>query len=209
MSIAQPADSILRQSFRGWPLVGLIVATIASGLGAVVWIHGVDGESMRLLVRITARTSVVLFCFAFCASGAYALWPSAFTSWQRSNRRYLGLAFAGSHGLHGLAIIGYALVDPATFAAYMSTAMYVLGGIGYTFIALMALTSFDATARLIGPVAWRWLHLAGSYYLWLSFFNGFGRRALADPSYWPWVGLLIAVMAVRLVGKGRAEQRLQ
>ncbi|MDX2201149.1 MAG: hypothetical protein NW223_00205 [Hyphomicrobiaceae bacterium] len=204
---APSSRGLLRQSISGWPLVWGVTGVLSLGLAALVAAYRLDGEVMRLAIRITARTSLLLFCLAFCAAGAWALWPGALTSWQRANRRYLGLAFAGSHGLHGLAIIGYAVLDPAPFAAYMTPAMYALGGVGYVFIALMAATSFDATARSIGPTAWRWLHLAGSYYLWLSFFNGFGRRALADASYWPWVALLVTAMAVRLAGKGRDRAR--
>lgn len=205
MSAAGASRGRVRKFISGWWLVGAATGAIALVLVLLVVALGATGDVMRLAIRITARTSLVLFGLAFCASGAYALWPGVATAWQRANRRYLGLAFAGSHLLHALAIIGYATMDPASYHAYMSVAMYVLTGVGYVFIVAMAATSFDSTARLLGPTAWRWLHVIGSYYLWLSFFNGFGRRAVADVTYWPWIGFVVMVMAIRLAGKGRVR----
>jgi DMSO/TMAO reductase YedYZ heme-binding membrane subunit len=181
-----------------WRLVGASTAAIAAMALAIVWWTGGDVDGMRLIVRLTARTSLVLFCLAFSASALHRLAPNPWTQWQRRNRRYLGLAFAGSHGVHALAIAGYAYVDPAMFMQYMNPVMYVFGSIGYAFIVAMAATSFDRTAAALGPRAWSILHTAGAYYLWVSFLNGFGMRAVKDPAYWPLVAVLLVAMAVRL-----------
>ena len=76
--------------------------------------------------------------------------------------------------------------------------MYVFGGLGYAFVAAMAATSFDWTAAALGPRAWRILHTAASYYIWLIFLNGFGLRAMSDPAYWPMLAIVLAAMGVRL-----------
>lgn len=182
----------------GWRLVGASTAAIAAACLGIAWWTGGDVDGIRLIVRLTARTSAVLFCLAFSAAALYALAPGPWTAWLRRNRRYLGLSFAGSHALHALAIAAYACTDPAMFRAYMNLFMYVFGGIGYTFILAMAATSFDRMAAAIGPRAWRILHTVGAWYIWLSFLNGFGMRATADATYWPLVVLLLATMAVRL-----------
>lgn len=77
--------------------------------------------------------------------------------------------------------------------------MLLPGGSAYLVIAALAATSFDRTAALIGPLAWRRLHLFGIWYIWLSFMVSFGKRAAFDTTYWPVMGLPLAAGALRLV----------
>jgi DMSO/TMAO reductase YedYZ heme-binding membrane subunit len=118
-----------------------------------VWIAGMrqfEVEGVRMVIRFTARTSLLFFCLAFSAAALARLYPNAWTRWQRRNRRALGVTFAASHGLHAIAIGLFAAMDPAGFAAATSPASYVFGGIGYAFIVAMTATSFDRTAPAIG-----------------------------------------------------------
>jgi methionine sulfoxide reductase heme-binding subunit len=162
-----------------------------------------------MVIRFTARTSLLFFCLAFSAAALARLWPNAWTRWQRRNRRYLGLSFAASHGLHAVAIGAFAAMDPIGFAAATSLASYVFGGIGYAFITAMAATSFDRTAAAIGPRAWRTVHLAGGYYLWLQFMVSFGKRIPDMPLYGLFLIPLLAVLALRLIAMApRAERPL-
>ena len=142
-----------------------------------------DVDGVRMVIRFTARTSLLFFCLAFSAAALARLWPNAWTRWQRRNRRYLGVTFAASHGLHAIAIGCFAVMDPAGYAAATSAASYIFGGIGYAFIIAMAATSFDRTAQAIGPRAWRTLHLIGGYYLLFQFTVAFGKRIPDMPLY--------------------------
>jgi methionine sulfoxide reductase heme-binding subunit len=63
----------------------------------------------------------------------------------------------------------------------------------------MTATSFDRTAAAMGPRAWRLLHLAGGYYLWVQFMVSFGKRIPETPLYSLSLIPLLAVMAVRLI----------
>jgi DMSO/TMAO reductase YedYZ heme-binding membrane subunit len=156
-------------------------------------------EGVRMVIRFTARSSLLLFCLAFGAAALARLWPNAWTRWQCRNRRYLGLSFAASHAIHAAAIIAFANMDPAGFAEATSPASYIFGGIGYAVIIAMSATSFDRTAALVGPRAWRVLHLAGGYYLWFQFMVSFGKRVPAMPLYAAFLVPLLAVMALRLI----------
>lgn len=111
----------------------------------------VDG--VRMVIRFTARTSLLFFCLAFSAAALARLWPNAWTRWQRRNRRYLGVTFAASHAIHAVAIVWFALIDPPGFAGAISAASYIFGGIGYAFIIVLTATSFDRTAAMLGPRA--------------------------------------------------------
>ncbi len=194
---------------RGWSLLRTSLLLIAAIAVTILWHSGFSVDGVRMVIRLTARTSLLLFLLAFTASAASRLWPGGWTRWQRENRRYLGLSFAGSHAMHAVAITAFALMDPAVYHARITLATYVLSGLGYVFIVAMAATSFRRAAAWIGPRAWKALHVAGSYYLWLSFMNSYVKRAPADPFYWPFVGLLAAALLIRICGKARGNAPAQ
>lgn len=152
----------------------------------------------RLIIRGTARSSLLLFLMAFVASAMAQVFPGWLTSWQRRNRRYLGLAFAVSHALHLVAIVAFARLDPVAFWQVTNTSMVVTGGLAYLFIAAMAATSFDHAPALIGKRVWSLLHRAGAWYIWLSFAVAFGRRAAIHPAYWPAMLLIAAALVIRI-----------
>src|SRR5712672_3824535 len=172
------------------------------------WFEGMrqfEVDGVRMVIRFTARTSLLFFCLAFSSAALARLWPNAWTRWQRRNRRYLGVTFAASHAIHAVVIVCFAMMDPAGYAAATSTASYIFGGIGYAFIIAMAATSFDRTAAAIGPHAWRILHLAGGYYLWFQFMVAFGKRIPDMPLYALFLIPLLAVMALRLIAMTSAR----
>lgn len=188
-----------RTWFEGWRLflvLSLILVALCAGLAGI---GDFDVNGARMVVRFTARTSLLFFCLAFSAAALARLWPNAWTRWQRRNRRYLGVTFAASHALHAVALAAFAAMDPAGFAAATNLASYVFGSIGYAVIAAMTVTSFDRTAAAIGPRAWRTLHLVGGYYLWIQFMVSFGKRAPAMPFYSLFLIPLVIVMALRLI----------
>jgi len=160
--------------------------------------HHFDLDGVRAVIRATARTSFLFFGLAFSAAALRAVWPNAWTRWQRRNRRYLGVAFAASHGVHAVAILSLALVSPLAFREATTAPMLIFGGLGYLFIVLMVATSFDRTAHAIGARAWRVLHRVGANYLWLVFLNGFLSRAEGGVFYWMAVAVLIAIMLLRI-----------
>jgi methionine sulfoxide reductase heme-binding subunit len=185
--------------FEGWRLFLVLTLILAALCIAVAAVRQFDVDGVRMVVRFTARTSLLFFCLAFSAAALARLWPNAWTRWQRRNRRYLGVTFAASHALHAGALIAFAKMDPAGFAGATNLASYVFGGIGYAVIIAMTATSFDSTAAAIGPRAWRILHLAGGYYLWLQFMVSFGKRVPDMPLYSLFLIPLLAVIAVRLI----------
>ena len=83
--------------FDGWRLLALLTLVL---IALCVWIAGMrqfEVEGVRMVIRFTARTSLLLFCLAFSAGALARLRPNAWTRWQRRNRRYLGVSFAASH----------------------------------------------------------------------------------------------------------------
>ena len=72
---------------NGWRLVGTLSLLVGAMTLALVASHGWDIEAVRLAIRATARTSLVLFALAFTAGAMVELLPSAATHWPRRNRR--------------------------------------------------------------------------------------------------------------------------
>ena len=191
--------------FEGWRLFAVLALTLTA---LCLWIAGMrqfEVDGIRMVIRFTARSSLLLFCLAFGAAALARSWPSTGTRWLRRNRRALGVSFAASHGLHAAAIAGFAAMDQASFATATSLASYVFGGIGYAFIVAMTATSFDRTAQAIGPRAWRILHLTGGYYLWFQFMVSFGKRIPDMPLYALFLIPLLVVMALRLIAMASAR----
>jgi sulfoxide reductase heme-binding subunit YedZ len=196
------------ESFGGWRLVGTISAAI--GLGALVFaaLDHFDAAGLRMSIRFTARTSVILFLLAFSASSLKRLWPSPMTQWLLRNRRYVGLSFAASHATHAVVIVAFAATAPAEFHEATSAATFIFGGIGYAFIAALTATSFDRTAAAIGPRPWKILHRTGVFYLWAQFSVSFVRHIDGTPIYWVFLGLLGLAMALRIAATLRPRSQL-
>ena len=191
--------------FEGWRLFAVLTLTL---IALSVWIAGMrqfEVEGVRMVIRFTARSSLLLFCLAFSAAALARLWPNAWTRWQRRNRRYLGVTFAASHGIHAVAIAAFALMDPTGYAAATSIVSYIFGGIGYAFIIAMTATSFDQMAKVLGAQAWRRLHLIGGYYLLFQFMVSFGKRIPEMPLYALFLIPLFAVFALRMISMAAAR----
>ena len=191
--------------FREWRLLGVISATLVV-LALVVLMLDPGVEGLRRVIRLTARTSLVLFCMAFVASSAWRMFPNGWTCWQLQNRRYIGLGFAASHGIHAVAIASFAALDPVGFHA-ASMGNPVPGGIAYAFIILMSATSFDRSAAWIGRRTWKILHAAGMYYLFISFVIAFGKRIPQSAGYVIPLVVLGCALALRVAAAMKAKQR--
>jgi methionine sulfoxide reductase heme-binding subunit len=124
----------------GWNLVAISTLVLAILIGSIAIVHGIDESSLRLMIRSTARTSVLLFIATFVATAVRKIYPGKISNWLLTNRRYLGLSFAISHFTHALAIICLAIVSSNSIRTDHG------GILGYIFIGLMMLTSFDRPA---------------------------------------------------------------
>ena len=192
---------------NGWRLTGLLSVLLGAMCLAFLIPHGWDIEGLRLVVRSTARTSLVLFAFAFSASALYFLAPNAATRWQRRNRRYLGVSFAVSHALHLAALIVLIRLDPALFWTLTNPFNIAFSSVAYLAIALMTVTSFDTTAAWLGPRKWQALHRFGGWYILLIFAGGTGKRLMEGPIYWAMFSFVLAIAAVRLIAMSRRGRR--
>jgi methionine sulfoxide reductase heme-binding subunit len=141
---------------------------------------------------------------SFVASSLVRLAPYPATRWMIRNRRYLGVSFAMSHLIHAVAIVALARADADLFWQLTTVGSIVTGTSTYLVIALMTATSFDATARWLGPRAWRSLHWWGAWYIWVSFVFTNGKRVPMSLWYLVPVALLGLAVALRWMASRRA-----
>lgn len=188
----------------GWPLVGWCAVFLITMAGTILAVYGFGEHGLRVLIRSSAQTSLILFLSAFTASALYRKCPAPLSRWLLRNRRYLGVSFAVSHFIHLIAIVTLAVRLGDQFETSLVT--IVGGGVTYVFIAAMTATSFDRTAAWIGRRAWGVLHTAGAYSVWLIFFLSYAPRAAVESVlYAPFVVLLIAAVGLRVSAR---RQRL-
>jgi sulfoxide reductase heme-binding subunit YedZ len=187
---------------KGWKLTIAISGALLVLFGLQLAFYGTGEEGIRVVVRGTARTSVVLFALAFGASSLRSFWRTPATRWLLANRRYIGVSYAVSHVIHALAL---AALYPASedFRSGLNAVTLVGGGLAYVFTLAMAFTSSDAAVAALGLSRWRLLHTIGGWYIWLIFTQSYLPRAIQMPAYIPAAALLIALAAARLASRSR------
>lgn len=190
-----PADS---SGFEGSKVSLAIMTGLALMVAILVPMAPDLTEALRVVIRATARSSLLLFLLAFAAAALAHLSAAPLAGWLRRNRRQFGIGFAVSHLVHLAAIIWLARHDPVLFDSLTTPASFIFGGTAYVVIIAMLATSFDATAMAIGPRAWARLHTWGLWFIWLMFVINFGKRIPQSPSYSLAVALCIAALGLRL-----------
>ena len=197
-----------RPDRRGGPIFFVIIATaiaITAMIALAVTPDHVAG--VRLIIRVTARTSLPLFLAAFSASALARVWPTDTTRWLLANRRWLGLSFAWSHLVHLLAIFTLVRSDNALFWTLTNPVSITGGSIAYLFIAAMAATSFNAAVRALGPRRWALLHRTGLWMIWLVFLISNAKRIPGSGWYAVPCLLIIAAVALRVKVSRKVNRR--
>ena len=186
----------------GWRLTVLATLAILAGLALHFGVSGWTSTSVAAGIDATGRSSLVLFSMAFVASSVQRLWPSSLSQWMLQNRRWIGLSFASSHGIHLALILAMSLDFPDPFLSEQPAAKWLVGGLAYLFIALMALTSTNSAQQWIGMKDWRRLHVIGSYWIWAEFALTYVSHMKKGPAdfYAAFLAFTLVLLVIRWVG---------
>ena len=186
-----------------WRIVGfsaLLIGTICAFVGLI---HGVSEEGMRMAIRVTGRTSTILFVSAFIASSLQKIWKIPLSTWMLKNRRYLGLSMAVSHTYHAVALVGLWFVTNGA-----APQIEPLGTLGYVLLIVLTVTSFKIPAKWLGKRGWKVLHKTAMHYLWLGLLFEYGMKlSKSDLIALPFVILLVLAMMLRFAA-GRRKEKL-
>ena len=165
--------------------------------------NGTDEATIVLTLRLTAFSSLLIYLLLFVARPMRQLVDSQLTRALKENRRYFGIALAGSHTVHLMLIVNYVLGPGVPFQTLF------IGGVAYSFLYLMLITSFDAPAAAIGPVAWRRLHKAGLYWIGGTFTFTLGNNFIANPDslvHQIVIAIILAAISVRVIAFLKRER---
>jgi sulfoxide reductase heme-binding subunit YedZ len=187
---------------RGWKLTIVISAGLLVMFALQLAYYGIDEDGLRVVVRATARTSVLLFAMAFGASSSRTFWRSDITKWMLANRRYIGVSYAVSHFIHATALVALYPTSVA-FREELSVVTLAGGGLAYAFTLAMAVTSNDAAVAALGRSRWRLLHTIGGWYIWAIFAQSYIGRAVTLPEYIPAAAFIFGVAGIRLASRTR------
>ena len=182
---------------RNWAVFCAAVGLTAALATAYLSFAGISDESIRLMLRLSARVAFLVLLVIFVARPLQQLFATPATAKLLQNRRHLGVTFAGIHTVH-LALILYRVqqLPDDDFNALDN----LPGVVAYLVIYLMLITSFDAPARAIGPKAWKVLHKVGLYLLFGIFLQTQLPRSLdnlAEVNWWL-ISLTAVAIAIRL-----------
>ena len=189
-------------ALQEWRIVVVSALTVGA-IVSVIWLfHGINEQGMRMAIRVTARTSTLLFLGAFVASSLHKLWSSPISVWLLKNRRYLGISMAVSHIYHAIALFGLGYVTAGAAPPFEPLAIF-----GYVLLIAMTVTSFKQPADWLGKRGWKMLHSTGMYFFWLAFLFEYSLKLPNSMLiYSPFVILLVLAMMLRLAASRKQKE---
>lgn len=145
----------------------MYVAIVGFGLmcGSSFLVHASVEDAVRLAIRQTARSTLLIFAMVFVTSAIRRRWRTPVTNFLMRNRRYLGLSAAASHGYHLIFILALYGLGKAGDTSLLTV---IGGGWGFLLLAAMAATSNDFSQRALGA-NWRRLHRLGVWTIWIVY----------------------------------------
>ncbi len=171
--------------------IGVVFLAI-SAIGGRGW----NEESVRFLVRITARMSVFLFVIAFAWDDAVSLVSSRPIRRPPPNRVHYFIGFAVSHLFHLFTLIALAVWFPSPFLDEVETLTIIGGGLAYAAIFGIAVAyAIRGDRHPDHPLV-----LLGLFYVWVVFAQAYGFRSTEGYGY----ALIFAVLVGALVVRGVA-----
>ena len=186
-------------------LASIALATGAMWLALALSVSPAEAAA-GAVIRWTARTSLVLFALAYVARPLVQLRPSPATKALLAQRKWLGLGFATSHGLHLAGIAWLASPDFGAFVRSQEPSILVAVAT-FVFLGIMAVTSLDAVRRAMPARTWRGLHWTGMQLAWLSFTATYAGAIAAHPLYALPAALLLGAAALRIAAWARRRRR--
>lgn len=196
--------NLLTSKQLNWTVFFAVFA--ASTLASVAFLYGVgfSEDNVRVLLRVTARVAFVILLVIFVARPLQPLFASEFTTRLLRGRRLLGIAFTAVHTAH-LGLIFYRVHISDNFV--LSYSANTLGALVYLIILAMFATSFNSTARMLGPRNWKILHTFGLYVIFIAFAQREVPRSLETAVEANWILTALALVAVLLRGLPRLNWR--
>jgi hypothetical protein len=184
---------------------------VALGLAlCVLAIKGIDTESLKVALRVTARWSFLPFWIAYSAGALAILFGPAFEPLAKRGREF-GLAYAAAQLIHlGLVVWLFQISARPPLSGLL--AVFFSVGLFWTY--LLALFSFGGLSKLLGSEGWHTLRVVGLNFIMLAFARDFVPTAMHGAEnygvwrliqYAPFAALCVAGPLLVLVATARRE----
>jgi len=190
--------ALARRKHTLWLWLVLSFATATAVAVAILVKDGIEPDGTKAALRASARFSFLLFWGAY-AGGLLRKVPLAPAQWLSKRRREFGLSFATAHSIH-LGLILWLFHVSATAPVPLNT--IIVDGIGFGWMYLMAILSFNFARRWLNPLAWRVVLNIGLEYIAYVFATDFILLHLRDGQdltliYWPFILMLVGTALLR------------
>ncbi len=150
---------------------------------SVLFSQGVDEAHIRLLIRITARTSLT---FLLCGLLAQSLVTLGYSNWFVCQRSHWLVALLFSHAIH-LAIVLWLwrFTNAIVFAKPMIGKHALLLNAVYFLFTIFVITRYKLSLEWLENTAGGWKQNTTLFLIVSVFAVSYAPRALRDSSYWP------------------------
>ena len=187
-----------------WLWIFLSFATAIAVAVAILIKDGISPDGIKAALRATARFSFLLFWGAY-AGGLLRKIPLSAAQFLSRRRRECGLSFAAAHSIHlGLILWLFAISSQQP----VSTKIIIQDGIGFGWMYLLVIFSFDFVRRRLSPLAWRVTFNIALEYIAYVFATDFILLHLQDGVdlsivYWPFIVMLVGTALLRWASAAR------
>jgi hypothetical protein len=212
----QPYEAVrsggAKREYSVWFWMGAAFAISLCLAIAVLALRGVNVESLRLGLRLTARWSFVPFWLAYTGSAIAGLFGRTFAPLAKRGREF-GLAYAAALLVHLSLVLGlFILTSRPPLAG--SGLIFFLTGAFFTY--LLAMFSFGGLVKALGSKGWYGLRIVGVNYILYAFARDFLPGAIDASAHYGLGHLLsyvpfaaMTVVAPILVIAAAARRRLE
>lgn len=146
-----------------------------------------DESTIRVVVRLTARTSLLLFLLAFTGAALKTLWPGGWSERLASRRVAFLRGLAASHLAHFASIVALDGVTQGQALRNQPWAALAGGALAYLFI--LAMAGWPMESRL---------NTVGMYYVWVIFLASYAGSTTLSLLYLPVALLVVAALGIRI-----------
>jgi len=156
----------------------IVLLSLVVAVAATAWLYiDITEERLRVLIRWSAKFSVVLFSIAFSASSVHYFLESRLSRHLVRLRPDIGLSFTVFHTAHLIFLGMLQCWFHPVFDLAKNTSL-LGGGMAYVFMYLMAITTFPAVRAKISNKLWNILHVVGAYWIWIIFFRSYFKNVV-------------------------------
>ncbi len=205
--------ALKNKAINKWRLYWLVA--IPMSIAMIIAMMGADlttGPGVSAMIQFSVRFAVPFIFLVVAISSLQILFPGPIPAWLLRNRPYIGMCFATAMAWQGMFIF----IMSNIYREYYFNDVYLLrdeleGTVGYIFLAIMVVTSFDFGRKHLNLKQWKLIHKSAIYFLWAYPFAVYWwnlfiyKNPLPIDYVFYWSGFLAFALRIAAWGKQRQQ----